>query len=96
MSMRVFFVQRGTTIQDAIEDRLKKGWHVVLPIGQSSLPNDGRIRIRVTDVKFHPIKEDGTPIPESEQEFRTFDILEQVGNSETRDIDIYAFAQEDD
>lgn len=94
--MRVFFIPRGTSIPDAIEDRIHQDWHVVLPIEQSPLPQDGTIRIRVTDVKFHPINEDGSPIPKNEEEFKTFDIAEQVGNSETGDIDIYAFALPDD
>jgi len=96
MSMRIFFIQRGTTINEAIEDMRKQGWHKILPIGESPLPQEGKIKIRVKDVKYHPIKEDGTPIPESKEEFRTFEIAEQVGNSETGDIDIYAYALPDE
>jgi len=95
--MRIFFMDRKMTLQEAIELRAQQGRpHLSLPIENHPLPQDGKLTIPVTEVKFHPIDESGREIPPNEKQIRTFEIAEQVGNSETGDIDIFAYALPDD
>jgi len=85
MSMRIFFIQRGTTINEAIEDMRKQGWHKILPIGESPLPQEGKIKIRVKDVKYHPIKEDGTKAK------KNLELLKLLNKLEIRKQEILTF-----
>jgi len=94
-NLRVYFIPRGVNLNDLLMDATRKGPDKLLEIGKSPLPQDGKIRIKVTDVTFYPIDKIGKPIPVSEDKFYTFDIAEQVGNSKTGDIDIFVYARSD-
>lgn len=87
---------RGMQLEEAIRLRAETDPHLILRIGENPLPHNGVLQIPVTDVRFHPIDEAGREIPPNDEQIRTFEIVEQVGNSKTGDIDIFAYALSDD
>lgn len=94
--MRIFFMARGMSLDKAIELRAKNGPHLSLRIDKHQLPQDYVLKIPVAEVRFHPIDRAGREIPPNEEQIRTFEIAEQVGNSKTGDIDIFAYALPDE
>ncbi len=95
---RIFFVPPGNNIEKIIADRVLEanGPDLILDQDNSFTPDfeNKKIKIKITDTKFHPI-ELGKEIPLSKEKIYTFDIAEHVGNSKTRDIDIFVFGKLD-
>ena len=58
--MRIHFIVRGANVQEQINEAIKGNPHLILRIGESPLPQLGKISIKMLDIKFYPM-EKGNP-----------------------------------
>ncbi len=65
---------------------------MTLKMNQSTLPQLGKISIKMFDIKFYPIEE-GKPVPISEEKVFTFDVALQWKDQESGDLIIFAYAK---
>lgn len=94
--MRIYWIIRGANVQDQINEAIQGEPNLIRVIGESPLPQNGKIAITYPDIRFYTM-EDGKDIPLSGEDKTTiFDVVSQVGNSKTGDIDVFAYAKADD
>ena len=93
--IRLHFIPRSGNTNELIAHAFTQGPHIVLEMTHANMPIENHISVPIQNLNFHPINELGNPIPQSNEQRRVFDVAMQVPNSETGDIDVYAFAMPD-
>ena len=91
--VKIHFIQRGIDVQKQIDETINEkihNYHIFKH--ESPLPEIKKISLKLLDVKFYPL-EPYKEIPLSKEKMVEFDVVKQITDFESGDVDVFVYAK---